>query len=134
VWRLEDAMAKFLSVFVVLCLTVLSQCQVSNAAQVTVDSIIVIHQSSLNRDFIKLTGTWTFTTAGYYGSWAIDDNKTGESIYGNGLASGTHSISQTSQHISGSRQYTGYAGVYYMIGSGTIIVTSAYRTSDTHTP
>ena len=133
-WRLEDAMAKCLSVFVVLCLTVFSQCQVTNAAQVTVDSIVVTHQSSMNRDAIKMIGTWTFSTAGYYGSWAIDNNKTGESIFGNGLASGTHTISQTSQHLVGSRQYSGYAGVYYMIGSGTIVVTSAYRTSDTHTP
>lgn len=127
-------MLKCLSVFIMLCLAVVSHCQVAVAAQVSVDSIVVTHQSSLERDFIQMTGTWTFTTAGYYGSWAIDNNKTGESIYGNGLASGTHSISQTSEHISGSRQYVGYAGVYYMVGSGTNVVTSAYRLSNLHNP
>lgn len=127
-------MSKCLSMFVVSCLAMLLQCRAATAAQVTVDCIMVTHQSSMNRDAIKMIGTWTFTTAGYYGSWAIDNNKTGESIYGDGLASGTHTISQISQHYSGSRQYTGYAGVYYMIGNGTIVVTSAYRTSDTHTP
>lgn len=119
----------------------LSMCAVSTlvtevkAAQVTIDSLTYYHNTSNHQDSVTLIGTWTFSTSGYYGSWAIDEINSGDTLgYGNGLASGQHQVTVFRSHPvgSGSVKFSGYVSVYYMVGSGQVTVVNDYENTGIH--
>lgn len=119
------------SVLALLALTTLKANAIDPS--VVIDSVTPTHGTP--NDSVSIQVTFNFSESHYRGEWTLWEDKSGDAVaFADSLATGRANGAGTYEHTSGSKQYSGTAGIYYMGGFPVTkqVVTSTTKSIDVH--